>query len=209
MMMRKQKKGFELSAESSTVFKKMIAESDKRNPDIHECDMYNDFYAYGCIEVIENELKTICSALNKKNYTIAFDFMCAVCSFAGTESSWMGADDGERVSKLYEFISTIMGAIHKGLADTGKRNCLKRYKEFEPFLQSFETSAKASGLEDEAEPYWPWTDNYEETPLGDAIARFKQLYKTYGFTGKKTVSTKHFVITKQMIKDAALEDDFF
>jgi len=161
----------------------MLTEANKRNPDLHDCYLTNDHYGYGVIEVIENEIKKICASINKANYVTAYDHMTAVSVFFFNEPIWMYIDDGDRVKELYELFTTIWGAIHKGLNDTGKFNATA-WKAFDPLLRAFEEKAMSVGAAD-GEEYWPWSDNYKKAIHGDAITRFKKLYKKFSFTGKK------------------------
>lgn len=99
----------------------LMKKADGRNPEAFDMYVYNDFYGYGVIDLIDDTLATLNTKNAKKNYDDAYPLLEAVTLFMDEESyAWTGIDDGDHVRITNKAYGALAVAVMRGLKKTGR-----------------------------------------------------------------------------------------
>ncbi|KAI0082395.1 hypothetical protein K474DRAFT_1687985 [Panus rudis PR-1116 ss-1] len=96
-----------ISNKAKEYYEELMMELDKRDPDMHNMYIYNDFFGYAQLDLLGTQLRSIHSRIAKKDYTNAFYRLEALtfCMETGALGFPM-VDDGEQV----ELVNRLYGA---------------------------------------------------------------------------------------------------
>ncbi|KAH9840546.1 uncharacterized protein C8Q71DRAFT_412418 [Rhodofomes roseus] len=94
-------------------------QADSRNPDAHDMYIYNDYYAYGVIDIIDKSLSALHSRMTKKDWPAVMAQLEALTHFMEMESVWGMADDGERVIAMVRAYGACLVATLRALKKNG------------------------------------------------------------------------------------------
>ncbi|KAI5891236.1 uncharacterized protein SCHCODRAFT_02628501 [Schizophyllum commune H4-8] len=109
------KKGKELAIQ-------LFEDGDKRDPDLHDMYIYNDFFAYGCLDLIDKCLSTLHTQIAKKNWPLCMSYLEALTIFMLRNDAWGMADDGERVDLTAKAYGACLVTVLRALKKNGQLN---------------------------------------------------------------------------------------
>ncbi|KAL1717613.1 hypothetical protein EV715DRAFT_202865 [Schizophyllum commune] len=109
------KKGKELAIE-------LFEDADKRDPDMHDMYIYNDFFAYGCLDLIDKRLSTLHTQIAKKNWPLCMSHLEALTIFLLRNDAWGMADDGDRVDLTAKAYGACLVTVLRALKKDGQLN---------------------------------------------------------------------------------------
>ncbi|KAG6821526.1 hypothetical protein H0H93_000035 [Arthromyces matolae] len=122
----------------STLGKEMFRDLSKkaydRNPDEHDMYIYNDFYAYGCLDLVDKTLSTVNAKIAKKGFEDAYFLLEGLALWNDFEGSWPMCDDGKRTKKTDKAYGALVVATLRGLEEEGKLD-LQHLPNLESFLK--------------------------------------------------------------------------
>lgn len=107
-----------ISNKAYEMLEDLMKKSANRNPEVFDMYIYNDFYSYAVLDLVDKQLSVAHSKITKKDYDEAYCILEALTVFNDMESAWLMCDDGERVkvtNKVYgAMVITLLRALDKG-----------------------------------------------------------------------------------------------
>ncbi|TVY32895.1 hypothetical protein LSUB1_G007488 [Lachnellula subtilissima] len=105
-------KGFPITQAGFDMFKHIVIEQEKRDPDCHDMYIFNDYAGYGMTEVLENLLMDFNKILFKKDVSPLKKWSyiegLVVWLYYGDLMSLMMNDDSDSVKDIFNFFITLM-----------------------------------------------------------------------------------------------------
>ncbi|KAH9917714.1 uncharacterized protein B0H18DRAFT_1033497 [Fomitopsis serialis] len=118
-------------------------QADNRNPDLHDMYIYNDFYAYAVIDIIDRRLGTLHTRITKKDWPNAMAHLEALTQFMEMENIWGMADDGEHVDLMVRAYGACLVATLRALKKNGELTP-ERYPSLEYLLKAATSLCQAT-----------------------------------------------------------------
>ncbi|KAF9534768.1 hypothetical protein CPB83DRAFT_866135 [Crepidotus variabilis] len=81
--------------------------AEKRDPDAHGMYIYNDFYAYAILDLIDTTLTSLHTKVVTKKWKDAFSILEALVMFASYEDIWTQCDDGQRAVHTFKALGSL------------------------------------------------------------------------------------------------------
>ncbi|TRM67005.1 hypothetical protein BD626DRAFT_566052 [Schizophyllum amplum] len=100
----------------------LFDEADKRDPDLHDMYIYNDFFAYAVLDLIDKRLSTLHTQIGKKDWRVCVSQLEALTVFMLRTNAWGMADDGERVRLTGTVYGACLVTVLRGLKKAGELN---------------------------------------------------------------------------------------
>ncbi|KAJ7590663.1 hypothetical protein C8J56DRAFT_933537 [Mycena floridula] len=113
---------FMVSEEGKKLFEELSKKADNRLPDAFDMYIYNDFYSYGVLDLIDHTLSTLHHKYTKKEFAEAMPVLEALTLLMTGEDSWTGCDDGDRVAATNVSYGALAVAIFRGLKKQNRLN---------------------------------------------------------------------------------------
>ncbi|KAG2013808.1 hypothetical protein CC2G_010678 [Coprinopsis cinerea AmutBmut pab1-1] len=138
-----------ITVKGSDLFKELMHQADKRDPDAFDMYVYNDFFAYGVLDLVDKTLSTLHSKVTKKAWDEAYAILEGITCFMDCESVWTQCDDGQRVNATKKAYAALAIAIFKGLRQENRLSttsfpslecCLKNVTELGDMLDGIGSS---------------------------------------------------------------------
>ncbi|TCD69881.1 hypothetical protein EIP91_005958 [Steccherinum ochraceum] len=125
-----------VSRKTADAVKDLLSKLDKRDPDMFDMYIYNDFFDYAQLDLVDKQLSAIHSKIVKRDYTEAFYLLETLSVFQDLAGlSYPMADDGERIEltdKVYgASLVTVLRALKKE-----DRLDLQHFPSLETFLMA-------------------------------------------------------------------------
>ncbi|KAF9464237.1 hypothetical protein BDZ94DRAFT_1256618 [Collybia nuda] len=102
---------------ADALYQDLCKKADNRCPDFFNMYIYNDYFSYGTLDLIDSTLSTVHGKVIKKDWSTAFNLLEAVTLFISASDQWTNCDDGERVkltNKVYgSLLVTVLRALKK------------------------------------------------------------------------------------------------
>ncbi|KIM46333.1 hypothetical protein M413DRAFT_36146, partial [Hebeloma cylindrosporum] len=109
-----------VSVEGKAAAEKLLTQAGNRCPDAFDMYIYNDFFAYGVLDLVDKTLSSLQSKIKKKEWEEAYTTLEGFIIFLGFESVWAQCDDGDRVDVTNKTIGASAIAVLRGLDKENK-----------------------------------------------------------------------------------------
>ncbi|KAJ3531510.1 hypothetical protein NM688_g7564 [Phlebia brevispora] len=107
-----------VSTNAANRFDELVEKMDNRNPDCFDMYIYNDYFNYGTLDIVDKELSTIHTKIIKKKWDEAYALLEGLTAFFDLSGcSWPMIDDGEQTEltdRVYgASLVTVLRALKK------------------------------------------------------------------------------------------------
>ncbi|KDQ18622.1 hypothetical protein BOTBODRAFT_29001 [Botryobasidium botryosum FD-172 SS1] len=109
-----------VSERAKTLIGEMLDKADNRNPDAHDMYIYNDFYNYAILDIIDHALSTIHARIKKREWDEAYFQLEALTIFQKIESQWPMIDDPDRPALTNKAYGACLVATLRTLSEEGR-----------------------------------------------------------------------------------------
>ncbi|KAI0346828.1 hypothetical protein BDW22DRAFT_1424941 [Trametopsis cervina] len=92
------------------------------NPDNFDMYIYNDFFSFGQLSLVDRALRSIHSRIQKKALEDAYHKLEALIAVNNLHGDWMMANDGDRVLLTDELMGASLVKVLRGLEKDGNLN---------------------------------------------------------------------------------------
>ncbi|KDR83899.1 hypothetical protein GALMADRAFT_86570 [Galerina marginata CBS 339.88] len=106
-----------VSIKGKDIAEKLLQQAENRNPDAFDMYIYNDFFSYGVLELVDKTLATLHTKIKKKEWEEAYYILEGLVTFVDFEPAWAHCDDGDRVDITNRTIGVCAIAVLCGLDD--------------------------------------------------------------------------------------------
>ncbi|KAF5333277.1 hypothetical protein D9611_002577 [Ephemerocybe angulata] len=89
--------------------------ADGRDPDAFDMYIYNDFFGYAVLDLVDTTLLSLHGKVVKKKYDEAYSILEGLTIFMDFEGQWTQIDDGDRVKLTNKAYGALAVAVLKGL----------------------------------------------------------------------------------------------
>ncbi|KAF8897760.1 hypothetical protein BD779DRAFT_1608275 [Infundibulicybe gibba] len=113
----------------------LLSKAGNRNPDAFDMYIYNDFYPYALLDLVDKTLRTAHSKISKKDWDEGYSILEALFAFMDIESSWPMCDDGEHTKLTDKACGALVVALLRGLKKEGRLNA-ESFPSLRFFLQN-------------------------------------------------------------------------
>ncbi|KAI0677630.1 hypothetical protein C8Q78DRAFT_1003597 [Trametes maxima] len=120
-------------------FQKLFNAAKNRDPDEHGMHIYNDFFGYAILDLVDSTLSSIHTLVVKKKYRDAWRALDCLGRFSDDLQDWKQVDDGERVEATIKAYGAMLVATIRGLEKDDALNEVD-IPNLEEALQSFARS---------------------------------------------------------------------
>ncbi|KAG6880169.1 hypothetical protein C0992_004621 [Termitomyces sp. T32_za158] len=155
-----------VSTAGKEIFIELSKKAFNRNPDQHDMYIYNDFYAYACLDLVDKTMISANSKITSKKYEDAYHLLEALALFNLDEMAWPMCDDGERVKKTDKAYGALVVATLRGLEAQGKLD-VKSLPNLESFLKNTVEWADAMKGQSCSASYGPYCKRLGQKLVGD------------------------------------------
>ncbi|KAL5519916.1 hypothetical protein ACEPAG_1576 [Sanghuangporus baumii] len=101
---------------------KLFEQARNRDPDRHNLYIYNDYYGYAILDLVDKTLSSINSHVSKKQWIDAWRALDALSKFSDMCYSWLNVDDGDRVRATEGAYGAHLVTTIRGLEEAGQLN---------------------------------------------------------------------------------------
>ncbi|KAH8827452.1 hypothetical protein DL96DRAFT_1606722 [Flagelloscypha sp. PMI_526] len=132
----------------------LFSQARKRDPDVHNMYIYNDFLGYGMIWLINSVFKTMTPLVTKSKWDELYPLLESLTQFFLMDGDdWTGVDDGEFAILTNKVYGSILVSMLRGLETQGRldeshfpslEDLLKAAAEWGDLAQSLECRASYS-----------------------------------------------------------------
>ncbi|KAJ3532476.1 hypothetical protein NMY22_g7726 [Coprinellus aureogranulatus] len=109
-----------ISVKGKELAEELRKKADGRDPDAFDMYVFNDFYGYGVMDLIDETLTTLHTKITKKSYDDAYPLLEAITVFMDYEDIWTQIDDAERVELTNKLYGALAVALLRGLKKAGR-----------------------------------------------------------------------------------------
>ncbi|KAH8114402.1 hypothetical protein DFH11DRAFT_1841190 [Phellopilus nigrolimitatus] len=95
---------------------KLVEKTQNRDPDLHDLYIYNDFYGYAILDLVDETLSSIHTFVVKKKWLEAWHALTALTEFMQMCPEWLNVDDGERVEATDKVYGALLITTIRALA---------------------------------------------------------------------------------------------
>ncbi|TFY70326.1 hypothetical protein EVG20_g2688 [Dentipellis fragilis] len=88
--------------------KKLAEQAQNSDPDAHGLYIYNDFFGYAILDLVDRTLSSIHTLVVKKKWLDAFYAIVALTYFMDMNTEWLQIDNGERVDLTNQAYSALV-----------------------------------------------------------------------------------------------------
>ncbi|TFY80452.1 hypothetical protein EWM64_g3558 [Hericium alpestre] len=99
---------------------KLVEQALNRDPDAQGLYIYNDFYGYAILDLVDRELSSIHGFVVKKKWLDAWYGLTALTHLMHTRSDWTMVDDGDRVDITNKAYSALLVKTLRSLDDASQ-----------------------------------------------------------------------------------------
>ncbi|EJC97877.1 uncharacterized protein FOMMEDRAFT_162216 [Fomitiporia mediterranea MF3/22] len=99
---------------------KLLEKAKDRDPGMHDMYVYEDFFGYGVLELIDETLYTIHEYVSKKKWLVAWHALDALAKFKEMLTGWLCIDDGEHVRATEQAFGAFLIATLRELEAAGQ-----------------------------------------------------------------------------------------
>ncbi|KAL0949293.1 hypothetical protein HGRIS_009371 [Hohenbuehelia grisea] len=124
-----------MSVEGKEILLGMLHKAEDRSPDAHDMYIYNDFAAYGSLDLVDKALIAIHNKLVKKMWDDAYHLMEALTVFNNCDVDWPTCDDGDRVRITHKAYGALFVTLLRGLKNAGRLQTSNGYASLETMLR--------------------------------------------------------------------------
>ncbi|KAL1743658.1 hypothetical protein HDZ31DRAFT_64850 [Schizophyllum fasciatum] len=111
-----------ISTKGKELTVQLFDDADKRDPDMHDMYIYNDFFAHGCLDLIDKRLSTLHTRIVKKDWPLCMSYLEALTIFMLRSDAWGMADDGGRVDVTAKAYGASLITVLRALKKEGQLN---------------------------------------------------------------------------------------
>ncbi|KAJ7590622.1 hypothetical protein C8J56DRAFT_538313 [Mycena floridula] len=104
-----------VSEEGKEIFKDICTKANNRLPEAFDMYIYNDYFSYGVLDLIDKTLSVLHNKHLKKQWDQAMPIIEGLTLFMSSEWAWTSCDDGERVLAMNEAYGAVVVAILRAL----------------------------------------------------------------------------------------------
>ncbi|KLO16786.1 hypothetical protein SCHPADRAFT_901278 [Schizopora paradoxa] len=160
---------------------KLLEKASNRDPDAFGMYIYNDFFGYALLDLVDKTLSTIHTTVQKKKWVESWQGLVALSEFFERCGEWTQVDDGERVEVTDNCYGAMLVTTIKGLDAQGNLN--------EETFQDLETSLRCMA---------GWSDCMH----GLTGSKYNKVIKGFGkkIFGKRT--TEERAVRNEQIRNA-------
>ncbi|KAL5482522.1 hypothetical protein ACEPAI_9116 [Sanghuangporus weigelae] len=101
---------------------KLFEQARNRDPDRHNLYIYNDYYGYAILDLVDKTLSSINTHVSKKQWLDAWRALDALSKFSDMCCSWLNVDDGDRVRATEGAHGALLITTIRGLEEAGQLN---------------------------------------------------------------------------------------
>ncbi|KAL5501708.1 hypothetical protein ACEPAH_8968 [Sanghuangporus vaninii] len=101
---------------------KLFEQAGNRDPDRHNLYIYNDYYGYAILDLVDKSLSSINTHVTKKQWLDAWRALDALSKFSDMCYSWLNVDDGDRVRATEGAHGALLITTIRGLEEAGQLN---------------------------------------------------------------------------------------
>ncbi|GLB34026.1 hypothetical protein LshimejAT787_0109100 [Lyophyllum shimeji] len=111
-----------MSNKGKEIFGDLVKKAGDRNPDAFDMYIYNDFYAYAVLDLVDKTLAAAHTKIAQKAYQDAYHLLEALVLFNDYDMSWPMCDDGDRTKVTNKAHGALVVAMLRGFEAEGKLN---------------------------------------------------------------------------------------
>ncbi|KAF8969504.1 hypothetical protein BDZ97DRAFT_1653923, partial [Flammula alnicola] len=104
-----------VSTKGKDIAENLLKKAADRDPDAFDMYIYNDFFSYGVLDLVDKTLTTLHTKIKKKDWEDAYYLLEGLVIFVDFESVWTQCDDGDRVDITNKTIGAEAIAVFRGL----------------------------------------------------------------------------------------------
>ncbi|KAI0650822.1 hypothetical protein C8Q79DRAFT_945241 [Trametes meyenii] len=145
-------------------FQKLFDAARNRDPDEHAMYIYNDFFGYAILDLVDSTLSSIHTLVVKKKYRDAWRALDCLGKFSNDFQDWKQVDDGERAEATVKAYGALLVTTIQGLEKDDVLNEVD-IPNLEEALQSFASDFESGS--DAEEPYNRLVRAYGRKLFGD------------------------------------------
>ncbi|KIK67821.1 hypothetical protein GYMLUDRAFT_54564 [Collybiopsis luxurians FD-317 M1] len=124
-----------LSVKAHAMVIDLLRQSDNRNPDAHDMYIYNDFYGYAVLDLVDRTLSKLHGKVVKKEWKEAVHIAEALTQYISLEDSFTDVDDGDRVRATNTAYGALLIKTLREFKSQGHLNAA-HYPSLESFLKA-------------------------------------------------------------------------
>ncbi|RDB19905.1 hypothetical protein Hypma_012756 [Hypsizygus marmoreus] len=124
-----------MSVKGKEILEDLLKKAANRNPDAFDMYVYNDFYPYAVLDLVDKTLTATHTKLAKKAYDEAYCLLEALTVFNDFESCWPMCDDGDRTKITNSAYGALVVALLRGLEKGGRLDTAS-FPALERFLKN-------------------------------------------------------------------------
>lgn len=111
-----------MSCKGKEIFEDLVKKAAGRNPDAFDMYIYNDFYSYAVLDLVDKTLATAHTKITQKAYQDTYHLLEALTLFNDYDTSWPMSDDGDRTKITNKAHGALVVAMLRGFEAEGKLN---------------------------------------------------------------------------------------
>ncbi|KAL0949292.1 hypothetical protein HGRIS_009370 [Hohenbuehelia grisea] len=116
-------------------FIKLLDKANDRDPDTHKMYIYNDYYYFACLDIVETTLTRIHTKLiSRKNLDEAYSLMEALTVFTDFGHPWPMCNDGEQVNLVNKAYGALLVTLLRHIKRQGRLD-VTHYPSLETLLK--------------------------------------------------------------------------
>ncbi|KAK0482064.1 hypothetical protein EDD18DRAFT_1201854 [Armillaria luteobubalina] len=109
-----------VSEKSKAILTDLLKQAENRDPDANDMYIYNDYYSYAVLDLVDNTISILNNKVKKKAWNDAMDLLEAITLFFDMEDSWPMCDDGKRITITDRAYGSLLVTVLRALKQDGR-----------------------------------------------------------------------------------------